>query len=93
MLDVVILEAAQDVDDCIDFTDVAEELVAQAFALRRAFDEAGDVDERQLGRNDLGRAGDRGQFVEARVGHLDLADIGLDRAERIIGRLRRLRLG
>ena len=31
--------------------------------------------------------------VEPRVGHRDLADVGLDRAEGIIGRLRRLRFG
>ena len=31
--------------------------------------------------------------VEARVGHRDVADIGLDGAERIVGRLRRRRLG
>ena len=47
----------------------------------------------KLGRDDLGRTGDLGERVEPRVGDRDLADIGLDRAERIIGRLRRLRLG
>ena len=41
----------------------------------------------------LAELGDRRELVEARVGDCDLADIGLDRAERIIGRLRRLRLG
>ncbi len=35
----------------------------------------------------------RGDLVEPRVGHRDPADVGLDRAERIIGRLRRRRLG
>ena len=49
MLDVVILEAAQDVDDGVDLADVAEELVAEPFALGRAFDEPGDVDEAQAG--------------------------------------------
>ena len=33
----------------------------------------------------------RGQLVEPRIGHGDAADIGLDGAERIVGRLRRLR--
>ena len=93
MLDVVILEAAQDVDDGVDLADVGEELVAEALALRRALHQAGDVDEGELGRDDLGRAGDGGKLVEARIGDRDLADIGLDRAEGIIGRLRRLRLG
>jgi len=35
----------------IDFADVGEELVAEALALRRAFDEAGDVDELDDGGN------------------------------------------
>jgi hypothetical protein len=34
------------VDDRIDFADIAEELVAQPFALARAAHEAGNVDER-----------------------------------------------
>ena len=93
MLDIVILEAAQDVDDRVDFADVAEELVAEAFALGRALHQPGDVDERQLGRDDLGRTRDPGQRVEPGIGDRDLPDIGFDRAERIIGRLRRLSLG
>ena len=35
----------------------------------------------------------RASCVEPLVGHRDLADIGLDRAERIVRRLRGLRLG
>ena len=53
MLDVVILEAAQHMDDRVDLADVAEELVAEPFALRRAAHQAGDVDEGELGRDDL----------------------------------------
>ncbi len=49
MLDVVILEAAQNMDDGVHLADVAEELVAQALALRGAAHEAGDVDEAQAG--------------------------------------------
>ena len=40
MGDVGVLEAAQDVDDGIDFADVGEELVAQALALGSASDQA-----------------------------------------------------
>ena len=36
---------------------------------------------------------DRRQRLQARIGHRHAADIGLDRAERIIGRLRRRRRG
>ena len=42
---VLVLEAAHDVRDRVGFADVGEELVAEAFALRRAGDQSGDVDE------------------------------------------------
>ena len=48
MRDVGILEAAQHVDDGVDLADIAEELVAQPLALRRAAHQAGDIDEFQL---------------------------------------------
>ena len=92
MGDVVVLEAAHDIGDGVHLADVAEELVAEAFALRRAAHEPGDVDEGQPGRQDLRRLADRCQLVEPLVRHADLADIGLDGAERIVGRLRRRRL-
>src|SRR5262249_5844992 len=44
-------------------------------------------------RNDLRGTRDRRELVETRIGHRHLADIGLDGAERIIGRLRRRGLG
>src|SRR3546814_1350496 len=81
MVEVVILEAAQDVDDRVDLTDVAEELVAQPLALARAAHQPGDVDEAELGFDNLGRAGDPGELVEPRIGDRDVADIGLDRSE------------
>src|SRR6202012_5692835 len=43
--------------------------------------------------NDLRRTGNLGQGVQTRIGHRHIADIGLDGAEGIIGRLRRRRLG
>ena len=46
----------------------AEELIAEAFALRGAAHEPGDVDEGEPGRDGLGRLGDLGQRVEARIG-------------------------
>ena len=70
----------------------ARNWLPRPFALRRAAHETGDVDERQAGRDDLGRPGDRRQLVEARVGHGDFADVGLDRAEGIVRRLGRRRL-
>ena len=54
--DVLVVEAAHDVDDRVGLADVGEELVAEAFALRRAGDEAGDVDELDDRRHDASRA-------------------------------------
>src|SRR5262249_19639874 len=51
--------------------------------------QAGDVDEGQSRRDDLRRFRDFGERVEPRIGDGDLADIRLDSAERIVGRLRR----
>ena len=93
MGDVAVLEAAHHMGDGVDLADVGEELVAEPLALRGAAHEAGDVDEGEPGRHDLHGLGELRQRVEARIGHRDLADIGLDGAEGIIGRLRRRRRG
>src|SRR5262249_15198230 len=90
MGDVGVLEAAQHMGDGIDLADVGEELVAQAFAVGSTLHQARDVDELELGVDDLGRAGDGRELVQPRIGHGDAADIGLDGAEWIVGRLRRL---
>ena len=50
---VVILEAAQHMDDGVHLANVGEELVAQALALGGAAHQAGDVDEFQAGGDDL----------------------------------------
>ena len=50
--DVVVLEAAHDVRDRIGLADVRQELVAETFALGRAGDQAGDVDELDRRRQD-----------------------------------------
>ena len=87
MGDVAVLEAANDMGDRVAFPDVGEKLVTEAFALRGAADKTRDVDEGETCGNDLLRAGDLRQREQSRVGNGDVADIGLDRAERIIGRL------
>ncbi len=48
----MVVEAAHDVDDGVGLADVGQELVAQAFALGGAGDQAGDVDELDDGRLD-----------------------------------------
>ena len=50
-----VFEAAHHLDDRVDFADVREELVAEPFALARALDQAGDVDELdRRGNHDVG---------------------------------------
>ena len=61
---VIILEAADDMDDGVDLADVGQELVAEAVALAGAGDESGDVDEFDGGRDD--RAGVEDLFQTGR---------------------------
>ncbi|KAF5036288.1 hypothetical protein DSECCO2_576600 [anaerobic digester metagenome] len=85
--DVVVFEGAGDVDDDFGFADVGQEFVAQALALARSGDEAGDVGEAHGGGHDLRRVDERGQGVEAGVRHGHDGHVGLDGAERVVGGL------
>ena len=51
--DVVVDEDANDFTDRVALSDRGEELIAETFALRGAFDDARDVDEGHGGRQDL----------------------------------------
>ena len=88
-----IVEAAHHMRDGVDLADVAEELVAEPLAFRGALHQPRDIHEGEPRRHDLGRFGELRQHLEPRVGHRDLADVRLDGAERIVGGLRRRRLG
>ncbi len=88
MMDVGVFEAAHDLHDGVDFADMAEELVAQPFALARALDQAGDVHELDRRRNDDVGLDHLLQHLEPRIGHGHDADVRVDRAKGIIGRLR-----
>ena len=93
MLNIVVFEAPQNMDDCVDFADIAEELVAEPFALACAFHETGNVNKGELCRDDFGALCNLGNLVEPLVRHGNLPDIRLDRAERIVCGLRGLRFG
>jgi hypothetical protein len=56
MGDVGILETAHHMGDGVDLADVGEELIAEAFALGGAANQAGDVDEGEPCRDDLREA-------------------------------------
>ena len=88
VMDVAALETPHDLNDRVHFADVAEELVAEAFARARPFHQSGDVDELDRGRDDFLGMRKLGERFESVVGHGDDAEVRVDRAERIIGRLR-----
>ncbi len=88
VMDVAVLEAAHHLHDGVHFADVAEELVAEALARARPFHEPGDIDELDRGRNDFLRMRKLGENLEPRVGHGHDAEIRIDRAERVVRRLR-----
>ena len=82
-----VVEAADDVSDGVGGADMAEELIAEAFALGGAFDEAGDVDELHGGGDEGFWLDELGDFGEAGVRDSDDAGVGVDGAEGIVRRL------
>ncbi|MNL45662.1 hypothetical protein D3C87_1683240 [compost metagenome] len=86
MGDVLVLEAAHHVDDGVHLADVGEELVAKTLALARAAHQPRDVHELDGGRDDGRGLDDALQHAEALVGDRHDADVGVDGAERIVGR-------
>ena len=85
--DVGVFKAADDMDDGVHLADVGKKFVAETFAVRRAFDEAGDVHEFNRRGNQRANPGDFGERFEARFRHGDDAEVRLDGAERVIRRL------
>ena len=93
MGDVVVLKAAHNLKDGGAFADVAEELVAEAFALAGPAHEPGDVDEVHGGINRFLRVHQIDKRVDAAVGHGNRGLVGLDGAEGVVRGLRVLCLG
>ncbi len=85
--DLGVVEATDDVADGVGGADVAEELIAEAFAFGGSFDEAGDVDELHGGGDEGFGLDEVGDFGEALIGHGDDAGVGVDGAEGIVGGL------
>ena len=86
--DVVVDERPQDDDDGVDLPDVGEEAVAQALTLAGALDEPADVDHLDGGMHDVAALRHLGESVEALVGDLGDADVGILGGERVRRRQR-----
>jgi len=91
MRDAAVLEAAQHMGDRVDLAYICQKPVSEPVTPARSFDQPRDVDKGYPGGNRPPRAGDAREGVKARVGNRHLADIGIDRAERKIRRLRHRR--
>ena len=86
--DVVVVEAAQNVYDGVGLADVAEELVAQTFALACALDESGYVYYLARCGHDTARMYYLGELCESLVGYCYHAYVRLDCTEGEVGCLR-----
>ena len=86
--DVLVIEAAHDVNDGVRATDVLQELVAEASTLARALDKTRDVDEFDDRGGLLLGVVHLGELVQPLVRHCYHAHVGVDGAERIVGALR-----
>ena len=87
MGDVVIVEAAEHMQDGVTLTDVGEEFVAEAFALGRAFHKAGDIYYFNCGRYNRFRVAHLDESSQTVIGNGDDTHVGFDGAERKVGRL------
>ena len=84
--DVLVAEDPGHLADRRRLADVGQELVAEPLPLRRAPDDAGDVDELHGRGQHPCRAEQLGQPRQPVVGDADDADVGLDRGERVVRR-------
>jgi hypothetical protein len=80
-------ETTDDVDNGVNLADLAEELVAEALALTRAFDQSGDIGEPNRGRSGFLRGKDPSETLEPRVRQWHNADIWLDGCKGVVRNL------
>ena len=92
MNDIGILKAADHVDNGVHLTDVGQELVAQALSFGRAFDQTRYIHEFNHRGGDLFGIVHLSQQLNSLIRYRYDTDIGVDGAERIVGRFR-ARLG
>ena len=85
---ITIFKTADHMGNGIGLADIGQKLIAQPLALACAFDQPSDVYKGHPCRNYIRRICDLCQIGQARVGHIDLADIGFNRTKWKIRRLR-----
>ena len=80
-------------NNCVNFANVGQKLIAQPFTFGRAFNQSGNVNKFQLRRRNRFRLNHLGQLVQTRVRNRHAAGVRLNRAKRKIGGLCSNRLG
>ena len=88
MNDIVVIKAAYNVDDCVDFADIGQEFIAQPFSFGSAPDKPRDIDKFYRCRRVFFRLLHLGKDIQAFIRHGDNANVGFYCTKRIIGRLR-----
>ena len=83
--DVGVLKVAHDLADGVGLADVCQELVAQALALVSALHQTCDVDKLDRSRHNATRVDDVSKLLQAAIGHIDDAHVGVNRGERVVG--------
>src|SRR4029453_10078970 len=83
--DRVAFEATDHVNDRVRFANGVQELIAHAFALRRAAHQSGDIYEFDAGRNDHFSLDDFGERSEPLIRYCPHADVWLAGRKRIVG--------
>lgn len=92
VLDIVVFKAAQHVDDGVHFVGCCpRNWLPRPSPFDAPLFQPCDIDEAKLRGDDLLAARDGGQLVQSGIGHAHVADVRLNRAERIVRRLRCLR--
>ena len=93
VMNVATFKTTDDFHDRVHFANMIKELIAESFTRAGAFDQTGDIDKLNRRRRDLLRMRHLGEFRQTRIRHGNDAEVGLDRAKRIIFRRRLVRAG
>ena len=92
MNDVGFIKAANHMQNRVDVFDRRKKFIALAFTFGSPLHQTSDIDQFDLRWNNLVGFGNSLQHPHAWIGHRHHAGVGLDGTERIVRRLRRLRL-